>query len=398
MKYNFIAVCIVIALLFNGCQKKEPTMSKVETTAEVEKVNPHVKELQKKYAPDKRTAIFNITVVEKGSSLVVRGEVTSSEAKKELLGQFGADKKEIVDSVEILPSENLGDKTWGIITVSVANMRVDPAERAELASQTLMGTVVRLWKKKNGYAYIQTPDKYLGWADEDQLHRVTSKEADEWNSAKKVFATTLYDVVRQQPTVNAYPVCDVAGGDVFKNFGKSGEWIKVGLADGRAGYIQKSSTIDFADWGATLHPVADNIERTGKNLMGVPYLWGGTSIKGVDCSGFTKTVFLLNGQLLNRDASQQVNEGAAVEPGKNFENLRKGDLVFFGTKADGTKPEHIVHVGIYLANREFIHSSGLNGRVAVNSFDPASPIFSDYNLNRFVRARRVIAGGDVKVR
>ncbi len=351
-------------------------------------VHPIVKELQAKYAPDKRTAIFAISVGERKNDIVLKGEVQYSEAKSELVKRFKSQYKNIIDSIEVLPSEDLGSKKFGIITVSVANMRNDPKESAELGSQVLMGTIVKIWKKKNGYAYIQSPDTYLGWVDTDQLYRVTEKEAEQWRKVKKVFVKEFSEIIHEQPNANSFPVSDVVGGSVLKHIGGDAQWIKVGIADGREGYIKKSSVIDFHDWGTVLCPVPDNIERTGKFLMGVPYLWGGTSVKGVDCSGFTKTVFLLNGQLLNRDANQQAEQGVDIEPGKNFQNLRKGDLLFFGKKEGNGKAERIVHVGIYLGDRVFIHSSG---KVQLSSFNPDSKLYDEYNLRRFVRARRVIA-------
>ncbi len=368
-------------LLFNGCVEKS-----IEQKTEVKILAP-VKELQKKYAPDKRVAVFNIKTYEIGNKLIVTGEVEKEEAKKELFERLAAEKKELVDSVIVLPDEKLGNKTYGIITVSVANMRSEPGENQELGSQVLMGNIVRVLKKKGGWFYIQSPDKYLGWADPDQMIRVSKKEAEDWNNAKKVFVTNYFGFIQQQPSLQSYPVCDITGGALLKDLGTTASWTKVELADGRVGFIQKSNVIDYEKWGTKLTPVADNIERTGKYLMGVPYLWGGTSTKGVDCSGFTKTVYLLNGQLLNRDANQQADQGEPIEPGAEFENLKKGDLLFFGRKAENGKPERIVHVGIYLGNREYIHSSG---KVRLNSFDPNSPIFEEYNLKRFVRARRVI--------
>jgi len=379
---KIIVILSLAGMLFNGCTEKA-----MEQQGSEAKILAPVKEMQKKYAPDKRVAVFNIKTYELGNKLIVSGEVEKPEAKKELLDLLASEKKEIVDSVTVLPEERLGNKTYGIITVSVANMRSDPGEDAELGSQVLMGNIVRILKKKGGWVYIQSPDKYLGWADPDQMIRVTKNEAEEWNSTKKLFVKNYFGFVYQQPSIESYPVCDITGGGLLKDLGTTGLWSKVGLADGRIGYLQKSNVIEYQLWGTTLTPVADNIERTGKYLMGVPYLWGGTSPKGVDCSGFTKTVFLLNGQMLNRDANQQADQGEPIEPGAEFENLKKGDLLFFGRKAENGKPERIVHVGIYLGNREYIHSSG---KVRLNSFDPNSPIFEEYNLKRFVRARRVI--------
>ena len=378
---KIIVLLAFVVLLFNGCTEKS-----IEQQTET-KILASVKELQKKYAPDKRVAVFTIRTYELGNKLIVVGEVEKEDAKKELFDLLTAEKKEIVDSVIVLPDEKLGNKTYGIITVSVANMRSEPGENEELSSQVLMGNIVRILKRKGGWVYIQSPDKYLGWADPDQMIRVSKKEAEDWSNAKKVFVINYFGFVLQQPTAQSFPVCDITGGALLKDLGTTSSWRKVGLADGRVGFIQKSAVIEYQQWGTKLVPIADNIERTGKYLLGVPYLWGGTSPKGVDCSGFTKTVFLLNGQLLNRDANQQAEQGEPIDPGAEFENLKKGDLLFFGRKAENGKSEKIVHVGIYLNNREYIHSSG---KVRINSFDPDSPIFEEYNLKRFVRARRVI--------
>lgn len=383
MKNTFFLI-IASIIVFSGCHKKDSD----DSLAASSQPHPIISALQKKYAPDRRIAIFTVNAIDYGTKIILIGDVESGEAKEDALAQFKSSGADIIDSIEVLPAENIGERSWGIITVSVANMRSEPKESAELGSQVLMGNVVRIWKKKGGYVYIQSPDRYLGWADPDQLHRVTREEAEQWNTAKKLFVTALVDHILEKPEDGSFPVCDVVGGAVLLNKGEIGTWVKVGLADGRTGFIKKTNVMDYAQWGTSLRPVAENIERTGRFLMGVPYLWGGTSVKGVDCSGFTKTVYLLNGVSLNRDANQQADQGTPVEPGKNFENLKKGDLLFFGRKAAEGKNERIVHVGIYLGNKNYIHSSG---SVQINSFDERSPLFNEYNLQRFVRARRVIA-------
>ena len=121
--------------------------------------------------------------------------------------------------------------------------------------------------------------------------------------------------------------------------------------------------------------------------MGVPYLWGGTSGKLMDCSGFTRTVFLLNGIYLPRDASQQVNVGNLVDTKDGFSNLKPGDLLFFGRKATPTSKERITHVGIYIGNEEFIHESGM---VQINSFDKSKKNYSHFRYTQFVKAKRII--------
>ena len=85
-------------------------------------------------------------------------------------------------------------------------------------------------------------------------------------------------------------------------------------------------------------------------------MWGGSSVKGVDCSGFVQSVFFRNGLILARDASLQALHGSPVDITAGFGNLRRGDLLFFGSKENGIA--HVTHVAIYLGNSDYINSSG----------------------------------------
>jgi cell wall-associated NlpC family hydrolase len=100
----------------------------------------------------------------------------------------------------------------------------------------------------------------------------------------------------------------------------------------------------------------------------------------MDCSGFTKTVLLMNGIVLLRDASQQAKTGTEIDISAGYDNLKKGDLMFFG------KNGRIRHVAIYLGNEEFIHASGY---VRISSLDPAKPNYDEHNTKEFVKASRI---------
>ena len=116
-------------------------------------------------------------------------------------------------------------------------------------------------------------------------------------------------------------------------------------------------------------------------------MWGGTSTKGVDCSGFTKTVYFMNGMIIPRDASQQIHEGTLVDDSKEFDKLVPGDLLFFGRKATETSPERVIHVGMWIGNNEFIHSAG---NVHISSMDKNAENFDEYNYNRYLRTKRIL--------
>ncbi len=155
--------------------------------------------------------------------------------------------------------------------------------------------------------------------------------------------------------------------------------------DGRTGFVLKADAAPYARWLAALRSDPASLVATARSLMGTPYLWGGTSTKGMDCSGFTKTVYLLHGLILPRDADQQAEAGVPVDAGADFANLQPGDLLFFGRKAAPGQEEDIVHVGMWIGGREFIHESG---RVRISSMDPAASNYEPYEQGRYVRARR----------
>lgn len=163
--------------------------------------------------------------------------------------------------------------------------------------------------------------------------------------------------------------------------------------DGREAFVKKSDAMTVSDWLKKNRLTGESIVHTAKQLTGVPYLWGGTSVKGMDCSGFTKQVYFMHGVILARDASQQVRYGRLIDETGDFSDAFPGDLVFFGTKATVESPkERVVHVGIYIGNKRFIHASDY---VHINSFDHADPLYDEFNAHRYLRTKRVI--GEVNI-
>ncbi|MFD1141605.1 NlpC/P60 family protein [Larkinella insperata] len=343
-----------------------------------------IEAVQKQYAPDKRVAIFN---VEADSSGNLTGFTNLPEAKQALLSQLKAADRPVVDQIQLLPSPALGEKVYAIVNVSVANLRTNARHSGELATQALLGMPLKIWDKDRSWYQVQTPDQYISWTDSGALQLMTKADYDQWQAAEKIIYTSPFGFVYSESGKRSQTVSDIVAGDMLALVSEQRQCYQVRYPDGRTGYVLKRDAQRLDRWQAMARPTEDALVSTAKSLMGIPYLWGGTSVKGMDCSGFTKTVYMLNGQQLPRDASQQVNVGELIEtPGKNFSQLRPGDLLFFGEPATLDKPERVVHVGMWIGNNEFIHASG---QIRISSLDPAAPNFDAYELNRFLRAKRV---------
>ncbi|MBE6286890.1 MAG: NlpC/P60 family protein [Mediterranea massiliensis] len=355
-----------------------------EIPAEVQQLNDSIKNL---YAPDKRIAMFNVDYFFSDKNVMLRGETTSAEAKVALLDGLKRGGYNVMDCISLLPdAEGLQNKVYGIVNVSVCNLRSDADFSSEMVTQGLLGTPVRVLKR-DGWYYIQTPDEYMAWVHRVGIHPVTEEELKAWNNADKIVVTGHYGFVYSAPDVKSQTISDVVAGNRLKWEGKKGAFYKVSYPDGRTGYIQKNMAMPEEEWRKGLKQDAQSIIKTAHQLMGVPYLWAGMSSKGVDCSGFMRTTLYLHDIIIPRDASQQCYEGEHIEIASDFGNLVPGDLIFFGRKATPERKERVVHVGMYIGNKRFIHSQG---DVRVNSFDPNDELFDEYNLGRLLYAARIL--------
>ena len=357
----------------------------------MEKVTSIIQEVKEKFAPDKRTAIFNFEAAESENKIIIKGETNIDEAYSEFTKLMNDANIKFDNQIEMLPSEKLGKKRFGIINLSVANIRSKPDHSAELATQSILGTPIKILKKgEDGYYLVQTPDNYIAWLDDDGFTFMNEDQLSEWISSPKIIYTKEYGFSYSEADVNSQTVSDLVAGNLLKIMGEDSDFYLVNCPDGRTAYVKKDEAKLFDDWYNALTPTGETILKTAYRFMGIPYLWGGTSTKGMDCSGFTKTVYYLNGIILARDASQQVNIGELVETENGWENLQAGDLLFFGRKANSDKKERITHVAIYIGDGDFIHAAG---RVKINSFNPEKSYYSDYRKSGFIRAKRILTSG-----
>ncbi|MGE5496558.1 MAG: NlpC/P60 family protein [Syntrophothermus sp.] len=355
-------------------------------------LNEIINQIRLKYAPDKRVAIFNVTAEElQGGSFRLKGETNNESARQELMSKLSELKYEISGNILLLPSADLTGKNYAVVNVSVANLRTAPEHHAEMATQSLLGFPVKVFQKSHGWYQVQTNDGYIAWVDGDGIALMNKKPFDDWNNSDKVIYTDFYGSSYSSADINSVPVSDIVKGALLKFISEENNFVKTEYPDGRTAYIPSSRCMKYTEWLKGIKLNEEALIATAKSFMGIPYLWGGTSTKGVDCSGFTKSVYFFNGVQLPRDASQQVFTGDPVDTKDGFANLKPGDLLFFGTKASNGTKEKITHVAMYIGNNEYIHSSG---RVRINSLDTEKENFSQHRFSTFIRAKRILTSLD----
>ncbi|HKW78492.1 MAG TPA: C40 family peptidase [Candidatus Limnocylindria bacterium] len=225
-----------------------------------------------------------------------------------------------------------------LVNRGFADLHVEPDPGSERVDQAHYGERVTLLGRDDEWLFVQGPDHYFGWIWSEHIDEVAPPE-------RRIVGVVAADV-RNAPT-EAAPVIDrlpVASPLAIQE--RHGEWLRVSPD----GWLAFRETVDVGQL-ANRFPRPSDLLRTAECFLGVPYLWGGTTVDGLDCSGFTQLVYRLNGVALDRDADQQAMEGRPVGT-----VARPGDLLFFGD-------ERVTHVAIATGEREYLHAPMSGGVV-----------------------------------
>ena len=342
------------------------------------------------YAPDQRVSLWDISVSESSGTIKLSGEIDKTEAYNAIDEVITNKYPDVENKIELLPEGGNEQIITGLINNSVANLRSDSRHSSEIVTQVLLGTPIRVLKRENDWYLVQTPNKYIAWVDYQALVRIDEKELANYKLSEKIIYNLQYGFSYSEPDDKSQVVTDLVLGCILPVSSANAEFYQVQYPDKRIAWVKKDEVLDAAEvFNKTI--VEEELVKTAKRFLGIPYLWGGTSSKAIDCSGFTSTVYFMSGTLLQRDASQQTKYGEEITSTYDYLNLNPGDLLFYGRKASDSLPERVTHVAMYIGDTEFIHASG---KVRINSIDSTRNNFIPEYVPRFVRTVRIIGASD----
>lgn len=251
-----------------------------------------------------------------------------------------------------------------VVVVSVANLYSKPTDKSDVVSQAIYGSNVLLLQARGEWSRIQTSDRYKGWTPSRYLRTVLTGDGYA-TSGPTVQVESLFANIYAEPDVTKHkPVVSVpfetklevvpegVGDPPRPSKGSHEGWLQVRLPGQTSAWIQAGDVLT----DSKPLSIPESIDLA-KRFLGIPYLWGGRSSFGFDCSGFTQMLVRARGINMPRDADQQAawSGVASVERG----DLQSGDLLFFGSS-----PKDITHTGVYIGEGQFIHDT-TNGHPVV---------------------------------
>ena len=244
--------------------------------------------------------------------------------------------------------------TYGICNLSIIPLRATAADTSELVSQVLYGEIFKVLEVRSKFSRIRLAfDSYEGWIDNKQFAILAQKEYETLRAESPELSSDLVDFITTS-----------------KN-----QLLSICLGSSLNGVQLLNHSFEGQSISETFKK--EQLVKTALLYINSPYLWGGKTPFGIDCSGFTQMVYKLNGYKLKRDASQQAIQGEALS---FIEESEPGDLAFF----DNTEG-NITHVGIILKNNFIIHA---HGKVRIDGLDH-SGIFN-YESRTYSHKLRVI--------
>lgn len=331
------------------------------------------------FAPDPRSAVWEVAVEPRGVGVAVSGATSEPAAVDTLIRRLTAHLPGVAieDGVARLPDS--AESTHALVRVSVAPLIALPLISAPQISQVVLGSTLAVLRRWERWLHCRSADGYLGWVHRGYVHQVTRDAARAWEAGDGGEPAVAVDA--ELRGADGRTVARLPWGARF-TCGPDG---RARLPDGRAGRLH-GDAIAAAERPRRFPTDGEAMVRSALEWLASPYLWGGVTRGGVDCSGLAQTVLRMHGVSLPRDSDQQARCGEAVDPAADFAALWAGDLLFFAE--EGTR---VTHVALSMGGPRIVHSSLGNGGVACNNL--TGDLAYERELRAlFVAARRVLPG------
>lgn len=355
-----VFVCTLFILALGACSDRDKRQVEAETI---------IADLNHTYFFDSRVWKQDISVKIENNIALLSGETFYPQAVRgatKRLKTAGFDS--VVSIITFLPEKMADGKDFGIVTVHHVMGRYQPVTDKQEATELIYGDLVRLIRDGKTHFQVQSPEGYLAYIPKTSLRKLDSLEWRRYHQGP---------FVKFHQNVSIDSTAQISMGARLPYLGNG----QILLADGSA--FKLDDACDYSIYSPANNPLRQKILRTGEKYLGLPYVWGGRSGKGTDCSGFAQSIFSLNGIYLPRDTDEMSIVGQLIGLPGWYDALEPGDLIFY---TSGKRL--ITHVAIYYGNQQVIQAAGKTIHIA--SMDPLQPNYETRLVRDFAFAKRII--------
>ncbi|RMG97961.1 MAG: hypothetical protein D6706_07825 [Chloroflexi bacterium] len=301
---------------------------------------------------DSRTQLCQLTTAESPDGTVwLSGVVLDEETKTAVLSQLHQQFPQTTFNTKSLRVLRQSPSLWLTVQTSITGLYAEPSFLAEQVSQVLLGWQLELLREEGKWAFVRLAEGYLGWVYRPYLGNDAPSEPTH-------LVTEPVALLRTAPATDASLAGRILAGTAVAISEQHQTWAALTLPGGLSGWISAASLRPLTHLPTTENGRRQQLIADASQFIGVPYLWGGCSALGIDCSGYSQLLHRLVGCQIPRDADMQFAAGQPVEP-----PFRAGDLLFFGREGDHRA---ISHVGVSLGGWRMIHASRARNGVFVD--------------------------------